>query len=98
MVSRASLLAAGTVAVEGCDGGDVWPVAVVPVAVAVLRTLPLATSVAVTGWSTSPWHISAALGASPGGDGRGQSMAPSDGSEMATELRSTLPVFVTLNE
>ena len=41
-------------------------------------------------------HVSDAPGASPGGAGVGQATLPAVGSETATEVSGTLPVFVTL--
>ncbi len=87
---------AGTVMLAGEDAGLWVPWVSVPVAVAVSVTPPLSTSTCVTGCGSSAAQVSESPGASPGAAGAGQVTLPADGSETATEVRVTLPVFVTL--
>jgi hypothetical protein len=86
----------GTLVDEGVEAGDVKLVASVPVAVAVSVTLPLSTSVCLTRYGARAVQVSVAPGASPGGAGVGHATLPAVGSETATDVNGTLPLFVTL--
>src|SRR6476469_5404662 len=87
-------VATGIVTVDGSDGSDVPPRTPVPVAVAVSVTWPASTSPWVTVCGVSAAHVTESPGASDG-DGVGQVTGPIVGSLTATDVRLTLPVFVT---
>src|SRR3954447_5535454 len=87
-------VAAGTVTVDGPDGADSPPRTPVPVAVAVSVTCPASTSPCVTVCGVSAVHVTESPGGKGGDDG-GQVTGPAVGSLTATEVRLTLPVFVT---
>ena|SRR6476469_5554352 len=90
----ATTVAAGIVTVDGLDGGDSPPRTPVPVAVAVSLTCPALTSAWVTVCGVSAVHVTESPGASDG-DGVGQVTDPPVGSLTVTDVRLTLPVFVT---
>src|SRR3954451_21894271 len=87
-------VAAGIVTVDGSDGGDSPPRTPVPVAVAVSVTCPALTSSWVTACGVSAVHVTESPGARAG-DGAGQVTGPPVGSLTVTDVRLTLPVFVT---